>query len=183
LNSSRPLFALLGSVALLSACVSPRDFNQMMPKSPTYQQVAAQLKAEPAAERVRLEQSQNLIRLTLANTTLFPEGGAELGETGKAVLAELAPPLKELRGQRIVVIAFTDNVPLGQTLAERLSGNVELSKARSAAVTAFLTAQGVPAALITPVGLGETHPVASNATADGRVQNRRVEIDIVEAPA
>ena len=72
---------------------------------------------------------------------------------------------------------------LGQSLVERLSGNVELSKARSEAVTAFLTAQGVPAALITPVGLGEAHPLASNTTAPGRAKNQRVEIDIVEAPA
>lgn len=181
--SAVPSTAALAAAALLSACVAPRDFNDLVPKSPTYQQVAAQLKAEPAADRVRLEQLQNLIRLTLANTTLFPEGSAELGDAGKAALAELAPALKDLRGLRIVVVGYTDNVPLGQTLVERLSGNVELSKARAAAVTAFLTAQGVPVALITPVGLGETHPVASNATAQGRAQNQRMEIDIVEAPA
>lgn len=182
MRSTTPL-AALAAAALLSACVVARDYNELVPKSPAYQQIAALLKAEPAADRARLEQLQNQIRLTLANTTLFPEGSAQLGEAGKAALAELAPALKELRGQRIVVVGYTDNVPLGQTLAERLSGNVELSKARSAAVTAFLTAQGVPAAWITPVGLGETHPVASNATADGRAQNQRMEIGIVEAPA
>ena len=181
--SVTPLVALLASAALLSACVAPREFNQLVPKTPAYEQVAAQLQAEPAAERVRLEQLQQLIRLTLANATLFPEGSAELDEAGKATLAELAPALKDLRGKRIVVLGFTDDVPLGPTLVERLSGNVELSKARSAAVTAFLTAQGVPGALITPVGLGETHPAASNATAAGRVQNQRVDIDIVDAPA
>ncbi|HMO45388.1 MAG TPA: OmpA family protein [Rubrivivax sp.] len=179
----RFLFVLLGNAALLQGCVAPRDFNQLAVKTPAYEQVAAQLQAEPAAERVRLEQLQNLIRLTLANATLFPEGGAELGEAGKATLAELAPALKELPGKRIVVVGFTDDVPLGPTLVERLSGNVELSKARSAAVTAFLSAQGVPATLITPVGLGETHPAASNATAEGRAQNQRVDIAIVDAPA
>jgi outer membrane protein OmpA-like peptidoglycan-associated protein len=50
-------------------------------------------------------------------------------------------------------------------------------------VTAFLSAQGVPAALITLVGLGQTHPAAANATAGGRAQNRRVEIGCVDAPA
>lgn len=178
----RPLVALLGSAAL-SACVAPRDFNQLMPKWPAYEQVAAQLQAEPAADAVQLEQLHNLVRMTLANVVLFPDGGAELGDAGKAALAELAPALKGLKGQRIVVLGFTDDIALGATLVERLSGNVELTKARAATVTAFLTAQGVPAALITPVGLGETHPAASNATADGRAQNRRVEINIVEAPA
>jgi chemotaxis protein MotB len=58
-----------------------------------------------------------------------------------------------------------------------------LSKARADAVAAVLVEQGVPARLITTSGLGEAHPVASNATPAGRAQNRRVEIDIVEAPA
>jgi chemotaxis protein MotB len=181
--SVKSLVLVLTGAAWLSGCVSPRDFNALMPKSPAYQRVAAQLQTDPAAVAVQLQQLQNLVRMTLANVTLFPAGGAELGDAGKSALAELAPALKDLKGQRIVVLGFTDDVPLGTTLHERLAGNVELSKARSAAVTAFLTAQGVPAALITPVGLGETHPVASNATAEGRAQNRRVEIDIVAAPA
>ena len=46
----------------------------------------------------------------------------------------------------------------------------------------LLKAQGVPANLITTTGLGQAHPVASNDTAEGRAKNRRVEIDIVEAP-
>lgn len=173
----------LAAAALLSACVSATPYNELVPKTPTYQKLDAQLKAEVAADQVQIEQLQNLVRLTLANGMLFPEGGRELNEPGKAMLTKLAPGLKDLSGQRIVVISFTDGVPIGDGLHQRLAGNVELSKARADAVAGFLTAQGVPAALIATVGLGEAHPLASNTTASGREKNRRVEIDIVEAPA
>jgi outer membrane protein OmpA-like peptidoglycan-associated protein len=54
---------------------------------------------------------------------------------------------------------------------------------RADAVADFLKSQGVPAALITTTGLGQAHPEAPNDTPQGRAKNRRVEIDIVEAPA
>jgi outer membrane protein OmpA-like peptidoglycan-associated protein len=54
---------------------------------------------------------------------------------------------------------------------------------RADAVVDFLKSQGVPAALITTTGLGQAHPEAPNDTPQGRAKNRRVEIDIVEAPA
>ena len=173
----------LAVAALLSACVSAVPYNDLVQKTPTYRNLDQQLKADRAADRVQIEQLQNLVRLTLANGMLFPEGGRELSEAGKAMLAKLAPGLKDLSGQRIVVIGFTDGVPIGDGLYQRLAGNVELSKARADAIAGFLTAQGVPAALIATVGLGEAHPIESNTTASGRAKNRRVEIDIVEAPA
>jgi chemotaxis protein MotB len=94
----------------------------------------------------------------------------------------VAPALKGLSGQRIVIKGFTDNVPIGPELRQRFASNVDLSKARANAVSAYLVGQSVPANLISTVGLGESHPVASNDTAQGRAKNRRVEIDIVEAP-
>jgi chemotaxis protein MotB len=181
--SLKPLAAALAAAALMSACVSPSTYNEQVQKTRTYQQVDAQLKGEVAADQAQIEQLQNLVRLTLANNILFPEGGWELNETGKALLAEVAPALKDLTGQRIVIKGFTDSVPIGTALRERFPSNVELSKARADAVADFLKAQGVPAGLITTAGLGQTHPVASNDSPEGRAKNRRVEIDIVEAPA
>ncbi|HRH86960.1 MAG TPA: OmpA family protein [Rubrivivax sp.] len=175
--------AALAVAAALCGCVSPVPYNDLVSKSATYQDLDAQLKPRVAADRMQLEQLQNLVRVTLADGLLFPEGSAKLDEAGKAMLVRLAPALKDLSGQRIVIKGFTDNVPTGPTLRERLAGNVELSKARADAVAGALEAQGVSAALIATVGLGETHAAASNATAAGRARNRRVEIDVVEAPA
>jgi chemotaxis protein MotB len=175
--------AALGIAMLLSACVSPSSYQQQVQKTQTYQQLNAQLKAELAGTQAQIEQLQNLVRLTLASGILFPEGGWELSEAGKATLAKVAPTLATLTGQRIVVKGFTDDVPIGPTLRERFAGNVELSKARAESVAAFLKTQGVPAGWISTVGLGAAHPLASNDSAEGRARNRRVEIDVVEAPA
>ncbi len=173
----------LGAALLLSACVSQSTYNPQVQKTSTYQKVDEQLKAELAGDSAQIEQLQNLVRLTLASGILFAEGGWELNESGKALLAKVAPALKDLSGQRIVVKGFTDNVPIGPALRERFASNVELSKARADTVADFLKAQGVPANLITTSGLGQAHPVATNNIDEGRAKNRRVEIDIVEAPA
>ena len=179
----KPIAATLLAAALLSACVTQGKYNAQVEKSSTYQQLDAQLKSEIAADQIQIEQLQKLVRLTLADGILFPEGGWDLNEAGKATLAKLAPTLKGLSGQRVVVKGFTDNVPIGPELRTRFPNNVELSKARADAVAKFLVAQGVPSAIVFTSGLGETHPVASNETLQGRAKNRRVEIDIVEAPA
>jgi outer membrane protein OmpA-like peptidoglycan-associated protein len=175
---------LLAGTALVSACVVPVPYNDRMVKTDTYQRLDAQLQtAAPASRAAQLEQLENLVKLTLPNGLLFADDGAELNDGGKAMLGSLVPALKELSGQRVVVKGFTDDVPRGADLAASLAGNVELSKARADAVAQFLAARGVPSTIVYDTGLGETHPVARNDTPQGRVQNRRVEIDVVEAPA
>ena len=173
---------LLSTILLLSACVSPRSYDQQVQKTDTYMKLDARLKGELAADQAQIEQLQNLVKLTLANGILFAEGGWELNDAGKAMLTKLAPALTDLTGQRIVIKGFTDSVPIGPALRERFANNMALSKARAEAVAALLVAQGVPKDIVSAAGLGESHPVASNDTAEGRAKNRRVEIDIVEAP-
>jgi chemotaxis protein MotB len=178
----KSIAAAFVAAALLSACVSQGRYNQQVEKTTTYQQLDARMKGEIAADQMQIEQLQKLLRLTLANDFLFPEGGWELNGAGKSMLAKLAPALKGLSGQRIVVKGFTDDVPIGTELRARFPNNVELSKARAHAVAKFLVAEGVPSNIVYASGLGETHPVASNETPQGRAKNRRVEIDIVQAP-
>jgi chemotaxis protein MotB len=122
-----------------------------------------------------------VVRVTLANGILFPEGGWELNAAGKETLSKLAPVLKTLIGQKIEVKGYTDNVPIGPELRARFPSNAELSKARAQSVARFLVAQGVPSSIVTTAGFGEAQPVASNDTPQGRAKNRRVVIDIVES--
>lgn len=173
--------ALIVTSALLSACVSQSTYNQEVQKANTYQQLDAQLKGEVAADQAQITQLQGLVRVTLANGILFPEGGWELHDAGKATLSRLAPVLKTLTGQKIEVKGYTDNVPIGPELRARFATNVDLSKARAQSVASFLVAQGVPAAIITANGYGDAQPVAPNDTAQGRAKNRRVVMDIIEA--
>lgn len=174
----------LSAAALMSACVSPIPYNQLVPKSATYQAVDAQLQGALADDATRIEQLQNLVRLTLAERSVFADGAAaEPDDAGKSVLARLAPALKGASGQRVVVKSFTDSVSSGLEPPARFPSTVELTKARAAAVAAFLESQGVPAVIVYTSGLGDAHPVALDDTPQGRERNRRIEIDIVEAPA
>lgn len=169
------------SIVLLSGCVSQSTYQAEVAKATTYQQLDAQLKGELAADQAQISQLQGLVRVTLANGILFPEGGWELNAAGKATLARLAPVLKTLTGQTIVIKGYTDNLPIGPELRHRFATNVELSKARAQSVASALVAQGVPASMITVNGFGEADPVAPNDTPQGRAKNRRVVMDIVEA--
>ena len=54
--------------------------------------------------------------------------------------------------------------------------NQKLSERRAASVAAYLEDHGIPAGRLSPRGFGKTHFVASNDTADGRAENRRVEL-------
>ena len=79
--------------------------------------------------------------------------------------------LKENPGVRVQVAGYTDGVGTDEY-------NQGLSERRANAVLQYLSTHGIDASRLTAVGFGETNPVADNATADGRAQNRRVELNI-----
>jgi outer membrane protein OmpA-like peptidoglycan-associated protein len=94
--------------------------------------------------------------------TLTPESAPALGAIGELLTAD--PSLA------IEIQGHTDNVGAA-------AANLTLSRDRAAAVKAYLVQTlGIAAARLTTAGLGDTRPVADNATEDGRAQNRRVEL-------
>jgi chemotaxis protein MotB len=62
-----------------------------------------------------------------------------------------------------------------------IANNIDLSSRRADNVVAYLTSQGVNPNIISAKGFGDTHPIASNDTPDGRAKNRRIEI-VLEGP-
>jgi len=90
------------------------------------------------------------------------------------------PKLRNLPpNAKIVVYGHTDNLPVGPGLQQQgIPDNLVLSTRRAADVVTYLISQGVPAASISAKGFGDTRPVASNDTPQGRAQNRRIEITI-----
>ena len=101
---------------------------------------------------------------------LFATGKAEVQPESRPVLKEIAATLKEHGDLKILIEGHTDNVGAP-------ASNLALSDARAAAVKAALVADfGIPAERIGTKGLGDTKPAVPNTTAEGRAQNRRVEV-------
>jgi outer membrane protein OmpA-like peptidoglycan-associated protein len=101
----------------------------------------------------------------MAATVTFAEGSAVIDEAGKKMLDAIAPCLKN---SHYVVAGFTDNLA-----SPRI--NDPLSLHRAMAVRAYLISKGDSANDLSAKGYGDRDPVASNATADGRAKNRRIE--------
>jgi len=101
---------------------------------------------------------------------------AELRVDARTDLIAVAAYLKDHPGRKALIEGHTDSS--GTT-----SHNVELSRQRGTAVEAFLLKNGVDPERVEVRGLGERHPVATNRTAAGRQQNRRVEIVMFDAGA
>ena len=169
------------AATLVAGCVSDSTYDKEVNTANTYQQLNTQLQGEVAAQQAEITQLQGVIRVTLANGILFPEGGWQLNAQGKATLDRLAPVLAQLTGQRIEIKGYTDNLPIGPELKSRFPDNVALSNARAQSVANELVAQGVPAGLLAVSGYGDANPVATNDTPQGRAKNRRVVMDIVSA--
>jgi len=80
------------------------------------------------------------------------------------------------------VEGYTDNVPISEELKTKgVSNNLDLSAERAVSIANYLTAHGVKPDLISAHGFGETNPVGSNDTPEGRAKNRRVAITLVSA--
>jgi chemotaxis protein MotB len=175
-------FSLVLCAALLAAgCVSQKTYDTEVKKADKYAALNATLSSELSSAQAQITQLQNQLKVTLVNELLFPEGGWTLSAKGEATLAKIAPTLANLPGQQIVVEGFTDNEPIGPALKARFPSNLELSSARADAVVRYLTSKGVPQNTISAQGFGESRPVASNDTPQGKAKNRRVEIIIVAA--
>ena len=169
---------LFFSVVMLAGCVPYPTYEQQVQKSQTYEELNQQLRAEIAADQVKIQQLQDRVKVTMVDEILFSEGGWEISQKGRATLNKIVPTLKNLKNKRIEVNGYTDNVPIGPGLKWKFPSNWELSTARATDVVRYLVSEGVSPSELSATGYGEQDPVASNDTPQGRHQNRRVEIVI-----
>ena len=144
----------------------PRDYSYKVPK-----------KVKRSALRSALSQKLKEDRLvvTMSDAVLFDVNSAALKANAQTTLTQMAEVMVNYPETDILVKGHTDS-------KGSESYNQELSERRSKAVTNYLITKGIPTSRITAVGFGETMPVASNDTSEGRQQNRRVEIEIKPRP-
>jgi outer membrane protein OmpA-like peptidoglycan-associated protein len=108
--------------------------------------------------------------ITLSGSVLFASAKAELLPSAQAKLSEVADALiKSDPDSKMVVEGHTDS-------QGPASFNQDLSQHRADAVRSYLTSHGVAPDRITAQGFGSSRPVADNNSAEGRANNRRVEI-------
>jgi len=127
---------------------------------------AAELKK--IAETKRTEQG---LVTKLKSDILFDSGKSELKAAAKSNLKEMATIMKKYPENVLTVKGYTDNT--GSSMI-----NEKISNERAKAVKEALIASGMPESTITTLGMGPANPISDNSTAQGRSQNRRVEIEI-----
>lgn len=119
------------------------------------------------------------VRVTLPQSVLFASGSTEINEQGRKVLAGVAEAALKDSDEDVRIVGHSDALPVGGELKNRFTDNWELSAARAASVARVLVwGEGVKQDRILVEGRGSAEPVADNATAEGRDQNRRIEIFI-----
>lgn len=141
------------------------------PLSPSASPAPAPARTPTASSAGDCGNLQADITALMSTPITFVTNGQALSPGSRQQLSRVAEKLKGCRGLQVTVSGYTDNTGNDGI-------NVPLSTSRAKAVADFLVAQGVPADRVTAKGFGSADPVASNATPDGRAQNRRVVITV-----
>jgi len=122
-----------------------------------------------AANAAAVKQEERGTVITLSGNVLFASGKSALLPGAQNGLEQVAEALKTNPDSKILIEGHTDS-------RGTEASNMALSKSRAESVQAFLVSRAVPSERMTAVGLGPSRPVADNASAEGRANNRRVEI-------
>ena len=155
--------ATLGGFAPSTEALT-RTVEVLLPASGLEWDVAA-LEVDPAALAAELTEA-------IAGRITFSSGSAVLSSESTTVLDDVVAALLANESARLQVRGHTDDVGSAAT-------NLRLSEQRAQAVVNYLVAGGIDPARLSAVGLGESEPIASNSTAAGRAENRRIEFVVL----
>lgn len=123
-------------------------------------------------ENLQLRQTESGVVVTLGDV-LFESGETQLREEAMASLVEVVDLLQSEPDKMIRIEGHTDSTGDSET-------NLEISALRASAVLDALVSLGVDAGRFTSAGMGEDFPIASNETEEGRRQNRRVDVILLD---
>jgi len=129
----------------------------------------ADLRRQLAGSGVSVTRSGENIVLNMPSDVTFTTGSADIDQRFFPVLDEVAQILNQYPATYIDIVGHADSQGSD-------AYNLDLSERRANATAAYLSSHKVKAERIYIAGMGERQPIASNATAEGRAKNRRVEI-------
>ena len=163
----------LSALLALAACgPSQKDYDALKSQNEQLQSKNSQLQTD-------VRRLQGAIRFTVNSDLLFRPGSWVMNPDGQEIIARLASQLAPTQPNKLVVNGYTDDAPIGASLKRQgVTTNQQLSERRAQAVAQFIVSRGVRPELVMAVGHGEANPVAPNTTAQGRSQNRRVEMSL-----
>lgn len=141
-------------------------------------QLSQKLGAELSEYKAKLERTERGLVITFMAEIFFKSGKADLLEDAKKSLKSVSDVLKKQALDSVIAVeGHTDNVPIKYSTWK---SNWELAAARAVSVVHYFVDDcGLDPSRLQARSFGEHHPVADNAEAKGRQQNRRVEIVIV----
>jgi chemotaxis protein MotB len=138
--------------------------------------ISEQLDQAGLSSEVEVMVTSSYVMLNMNGGILFDSGTADLKNDAKKILTDVGGILKSYDGYVIEIIGHTDNVPIHSAA---YPDNQVLSMYRAYSVFQFLKNEcGLDPAYMKSSGRGEYVPIADNTSAEGRAQNRRVEIKI-----
>ena len=135
---------------------------------------ANKLRQKLTGTGVQVARDGDNVRLIMPNSITFNTNESTIKTSANSMLDSVALVAKEYDKTRLQVVGYTDstgNDKINQPLSER----------RAAAVANYLALRGVQGSRISSYGAGSSNPIASNATTEGKAQNRRVEITLINA--
>ncbi len=178
-----PMLWVAGAALLMAGCVSQQKYDESQQKNAEleqqYNELNQSMSAEVASKDMHITRMQDAIKVSVNSELLFPSGGWEMSADAKTSIAKIAAILAPHQKAKINVNGYTDSTPIGPGLkSQGITTNLILSQKRADNVMQFMISQGVKSDLVSAHGFGEASPVASNDTAEGKAQNRRVELTI-----
>ena len=132
----------------------------------------AELRQELMSTGVQVIRDNDSIRLVMPGNITFKTDSADINAGFYPTLNSVAKVLNKYSNSTVMVLGYTDSTGSAEY-------NQSLSQSRAMAVASYLQGQGVKASRFEIMGMGPSNPIASNSTAEGRQQNRRVEIRII----
>ena len=153
------------------------DKEELKESTKMSENIERELAADKISSSVEVQTTTHYVQLTLKGSLLFDSARADLKPEAKELLKQVAQILAQYQDNTIQILGHTDNVPIiGDPL---FTSNAVLSTYRALSVYEYLVNDcGLSPNNLMHSGFGEYKPIADNSTAEGRAQNRRVEIRI-----
>ena len=135
---------------------------------------------EEVLESMKTTGAENRPRtLTVFGGGTFRSGQDVINDIAFSTIETLVREISASPDSRVIIEGHTDNIPIKSTAGKLYRDNMDLSFLRAKAIANILVFHGLSPDRISVIGYGDTHPIDSNDTEEGRAKNRRVEVKLV----